>query len=95
MPPYSDSYWRNNMEPIIRKVVEEHAGESESAIRLALRKANPLFERKYHPYRIWCDQINVQLGKKPHPKERQGIAKAKIAAKVADETVGDLFNGMD
>ncbi len=91
MPPYSDSYWRNACAPIIREVIAAHAGEDESAVRLALRVAYPFGQRKYHPYRVFLDECAVQLGKKLHAQHRSPGAKAKIAAKVADETVGDLF----
>ena len=88
----SESDWRRFAAPIITKVIQEHAGESESAVRLALRAAYPFGERKYHPYKIWCDEVQVQLGKKLPAHERGPAAKAKLAARVADETVGDLFS---
>lgn len=93
MAAYSDSHWRNSFAPIIAKVIAENAGKDESAVKLAIRAAYPLYERKYHPYKVWLDEIQVQLGKRPHVKKRGRIAKAKIQTKTADDTVMDLFGG--
>jgi hypothetical protein len=61
----SESHWRNMAAPIIRRVLAEHAGEDEAAIRAALRDAWPWGPRKHHPYRIWCDEVARQQGRKP------------------------------
>lgn len=61
----SESHWRDQSSPIIARVIAEHAGESESAVRLALREAFPFGPRMYHPYKIWLDEIARQLGTKP------------------------------
>jgi phenylpyruvate tautomerase PptA (4-oxalocrotonate tautomerase family) len=91
MAAYSESHWRNIAAPRIAEVIAKHVGEDENKIRLALRDAYPFGERKYHPYKIWLSEVNIQLGKHPPLHARSQIAKAKIAAKVADETVQDLF----
>ena len=62
---YSESHWRNHAAPIIARVIAEHREESDTAIRLALREAYPFGMRKYHPYKIWLDEIARQLGTKP------------------------------
>jgi len=56
--------WRDIARPIIAKVVSELGREDTPQLRAALRDAYPFGERRYHPYRIWCDEINVQLGKR-------------------------------
>jgi len=91
MSLYSESHWRNHAAPIIARVIAENAGKDENAIKLALREAYPFGQRKYHPYKVWLDEIQVQLGKKPHAMKRIPVAKVKIQTKTADETVMDLF----
>jgi hypothetical protein len=62
---YSESYWRNVSAPIIRRVLSEFAHTDEPTIRLALRHAYPFGERRHHPYKIWCDEVARQRGRKP------------------------------
>jgi hypothetical protein len=56
--------WRQAAAPIIAKVLTETTGQSESAIRKALRDAFPWGERAMHPYKIWLDEIRRQRKKK-------------------------------
>ena len=65
--------WRNHCSPIIMKVILENKGKSENEIKAALRKAYPYGERKNHPYKIWLDEIQVQLGKKNFNNKRRPI----------------------
>lgn len=60
--------WRDKARPIIAEVLLEHAGEDEKEIRSALRDAYPWFERKYWPYKVWCDEIRRQMNKKESPQ---------------------------
>jgi len=55
--------WRDLARPIIARVIAEVGTSDMRALRRALRAAYPFGERKYHPYRIWCSEIRVQLGK--------------------------------
>lgn len=61
---YSESHWRNTAAPIIAKVIAEHQGDAKG-MRKALRDAYPFGQRKYHPYKIWIDEVARQLGRKP------------------------------
>lgn len=54
--------WRDYARPIIQQVLKETAGKPEKEIRQALIDAYPFGERKYHPYKIWLDEIRVQRG---------------------------------
>lgn len=54
--------WRNKARPIIASVIAEVGTSDIRKLRRELRKAFPWGERKLHPYRIWCDEIRVQLG---------------------------------
>lgn len=56
----SESRWRDRAGPIIARVLKETRGKSEKEIRAALREAYPFGERKYHPYKIWLDEIKRQ-----------------------------------
>ena len=67
------SYWREIAKPIIKKIIAEH-GDDPGKLKRELFDAYPFGERKYHPYRIWLDEIKVQLGtKKPKvdPNQRK------------------------
>jgi len=56
--------WRDSCKPIIARVIKENEGKSEKEIRKAISDAYPFGERKYHPYKIWLDEVKVQLGTK-------------------------------
>lgn len=51
--------------PIIAAVLRQCDGLDEKATRAALREAYPWGERRYHPYKVWCDEIARQQGRKP------------------------------
>ena len=55
--------WRDIARPIIEKVIANHSGD-EKALKKALLDAYPFGERKYHPYKIWLDEIKRQTGTK-------------------------------
>lgn len=54
--------WRDVARPIISRVIQEVGTEDHKALRVALREAYPFGLRQYHPYKIWCHEIRVQLG---------------------------------
>jgi hypothetical protein len=56
--------WRDYARSVIRDVIKDNEGKSESEIKRALREAYPFGARKYHPYKIWLDEIKVQTGKR-------------------------------
>ena len=60
---YSESSWRNAAAPIIAEVLAR--GLDVKAQRAALRDAYPFGERRYHPYKIWLDEIARQTNRKP------------------------------
>jgi hypothetical protein len=62
--PYIQSRWRRAAEPIIKRVILENtAAGDEKALAKALREAYPFGPREHYPYKVWCDEINKQLGK--------------------------------
>ena len=62
-----ESHWRKTSAEIISEVLDKcdwSTPEGEKATRARLREAYPFGERKYHPYKIWLDEIARQMGKK-------------------------------
>ena len=51
--------------PIIDDVIERIGTDDMPKLRKALREAFPWGVREYHPYKIWLDEIRIQLGDKP------------------------------
>jgi hypothetical protein len=58
------SSWRATAAPIISKVIKDTTGLPEKDVKKAIREAYPFGARMWHPYKIWCDEVNKQLGKK-------------------------------
>jgi len=56
--------WRDKARPIIASIIAENPNLPEKELRRKLRAAFPWGPKEYHPYKIWLDEINVQLGKK-------------------------------
>lgn len=57
--------WREKAAPIIARVLRETSGKDDKDVRAALREAYPFGSRQYHPYKVWCDEIARQQGRKP------------------------------
>lgn len=85
----SNSRWRNIAAPIIAKVLCDTRGQDEKTIRRALRDAYPFYDRRYHPYKIWCDEVRVQRGLK-QIKRRKGLGKTPQPVDIRQST---LFEG--
>lgn len=64
--------WRDRARPIIARVLAELNGEPEADIKAALAAAYPFGERAMHPYKIWCDEIRIQRGKKKIKTRQKG-----------------------
>ena len=56
--------WRDVAAPIIARVLEDTKDCTPEMRRFALRDAYPFGMRRYHPYKIWLDEIKRQTGKK-------------------------------
>ena len=56
--------WRDSAAPIISRVLNDTKGRPEKEVKKALFDAYPFGERRYHPYKIWLDEIKIQRGKK-------------------------------
>jgi len=89
MSKYSESNWRNVAAPIIAKVLADHPDGV--GLAKSLREAYPFGERKMHPYKIWCDEVARQTGRKPPLGSRVNVY-GKIAAPIEpDPNQGELF----
>lgn len=56
--------WREHCAPIIAKAIADNKGKDQKQIKKALKEAYPYGERARHPYKIWCSEVNRQMGKK-------------------------------
>lgn len=65
--------WRDRARPIIARVISEVGTEDKKKLRDALREAYPFGPRQYHPYKIWCHEIRVQLGEVTPPKNEATV----------------------
>lgn len=70
--------WRDIARPIIYNVLQEHTGETDKAKRKALKEAYPWGQRAMHPYKIWCDEVKVQMGKKKFGKKNNTAPKEQL-----------------
>lgn len=58
--------WRHKSRRVIRRVLQELGPRRQQRTkRKALRLAFPFGVRRGRPYRIWCDEVRVQLGLRP------------------------------
>jgi hypothetical protein len=65
--------WRDEARPIIAGVIAAVGTGDRARLRASLREAYPWGERSYHPYRIWCHEIRVQLGEVEPPGRRPRV----------------------
>lgn len=54
--------WRQKARPIVAEVLAATKGQSERAIKAAIRDAYPFGEREYYPYKAWCEEVRWQRG---------------------------------
>lgn len=78
--------WRDHARPIIAAVIEKVGTADTKALRAALCAAYPFGEKAYHPYKIWCSEINVQLGKKKFGDTRKKVVPCKGQGELFDES---------
>lgn len=60
--------WRDIARPIIAKVIKDNPGLDDKDMKKKISEEYPFGERAMHPYKIWLDEIKVQLGKKKFGK---------------------------
>jgi len=64
--------WRDLARPIIAEVVRSLKGCDPKFVKKAVMATYPWGERRYWPYKVWCDEARRQLHlKHPDPDPRQ------------------------
>lgn len=71
--------WRDIARPIIQEVLFSTKGMSEREVTKALHDAYSWGQRKYHPYKIWLDEIKVQRGKRKLGERKIKIDKNQLS----------------
>ena len=71
------SYWREQARKVILAVLADNPGLEKQELRARINAAYPFEVRQYHPYRIWLDEVKVQLGEKAPKLRRVKEAPAK------------------
>ncbi len=89
MAQYSESRWRNMVQPIIAEVLNRGLPLKEQ--RAALRESYPFGERRYHPYKIWLDEVARQTGRKPKLGSRMNVHGKAVMPPEPNPNQGDLF----
>ncbi len=54
--------WRQHCAPIIAKVIQDNPDLSGKALRAKINEVYPYGQRSLHPYKIWCSEVNKQMG---------------------------------
>lgn len=60
--------WRTVAAQTVFKVIQSNPDAKPEELRKLISAAYPFGERKYHPYKIWLDEIKRQTGTKAQPK---------------------------
>jgi hypothetical protein len=56
------SNWREISRAVIQEVKDANPGATREELGRLCSKAYPFGIRKHHPYKIWCDEVNKQIG---------------------------------
>ena len=52
------SSWRIKSAQVIYKIIKENPGVTIKELHKKISEAYPFGERKYHPYKIWLDEVH-------------------------------------
>ncbi len=69
------SMWRDKAATVISGVIGQNPGTKTKELRKLISAVYPFGERKHHPYKIWCDEVNRQLG--PQPQAEMSVSEAQ------------------
>lgn len=74
--------WRDSAKAYINEIMQANPLITDKKeLRKLLRDNYPFGERRYHPYKIWCDQVNITLG----------VKKVKVRGEVVNINQSELF----
>lgn len=83
--------WRDRAATVISDVIRKNPGMEQKELRKLISAAYPFGERKYHPYKIWCDEVNRQLG--PQAQAEMSVSEAQsLTFELCDAY---MFQGFD
>lgn len=74
--------WRDSCRGLIAETIRANKDMPMKDIKKALREVYPFGERKYHPYKTWCDEVKIQLG----------LKKKKIRGEIINPDQLELLN---
>ena len=55
------SPWRERSAQVICKVIKDNPKATIKGLHKKISKAYPFGERKYHPYKIWLDEVHKAI----------------------------------
>lgn len=85
------STWRSQAATVIFDVIRQNPGMEPKKLRKLISAAYPFGERKYYPYKIWCDEVKRQLG--PQPQAEMSVSEAQSLT--ADLCQAYMFHNFD
>lgn len=82
------SRWRDQAQAVIREVVAENPGSTGAELRALLNARYPFGERRYYPYRIWCQEVAIACGTRPRPERAPRAPQPRPAPEVHPDQLG-------
>lgn len=70
-----ESHWRLRVRAVIQKVMKDNPETKGKELLKLISAAYPFGARKYHPYKIWLDEVKIQTGQKVKHPYRQPLKK--------------------
>lgn len=78
------SHWRRRARTVITKVISEVGPKDLKKLKRAISAAYPFGVRKMHPYKIWLDEVRLQLAQFSPSGGEAGQKKRKNQEKAMD-----------
>lgn len=75
--------WREVAQRVIAEVRRAHPKAAGPELRRLLRDAYPWGPRRYHPYRIWCEEVRRALGLPRKKTSRSPRVRLQVKAEAA------------
>lgn len=72
------SEWRKVSRDIISKCIIENADKSDKELKKIISKKYPFGQRRYHPYKIWLNEIKRQINGYIRMKYKKHIDQLKF-----------------
>jgi len=83
--------WRDQAAIVISDVLRQNPDAGQKELRKLISAAYPFGERKYYPYKIWCDEVNRQLG----PQQKTEISVSEAQSLTAELCHAYMFQNFD